>query len=413
MQPAAVQSFAAPPAAGPPVLPERIHALDSLRAVAMFLGIALHGALSFLAGDFLAPWPVHDVQRHPAFNVMVFFIHGFRMHLFFLLAGFFARLLHERLGPRAFIKQRLLRIGLPFLAGPLVFVLPMLFIVVWSASWLQNPAALNLRPPRASVGPPTGHLWFLQFLLVHYALALALVWLATKFPGRFFARADAVFDSVMRSPLRIAAFVPLTVLCLWNGPSWGEAHHAGVGFVPAARAVAHYGLFFAIGWWLHRRRALLVELRRFVWPSIIIGVGLLLVHARILQSRPNASDPRQVWLKLTSLACAGVYAWAMTFALIGIFLRFASQPRPWARYLADASYWCYLAHLIPIVFLQVLLAEWRAPVALKFLLLVASTMALLLLSYQWFVRYTWVGTLLNGRRHRPFGVVPMAVSAKT
>ena len=105
-------------------------------------------------------------------------------------------------------------------------------------------------------------------------------------------------------------------------------------------------------------------------------------------------------MKLTSLACAALYAWLMTFALTGWFLRSFSEPRPCLRYLADASYWCYLAHLPLVMALQVLAARWPVNGWLKFLLMNALTLALLLIGYHFGVRYTWLGRLLNGPRER-------------
>jgi peptidoglycan/LPS O-acetylase OafA/YrhL len=90
----------------------------------------------------------------------------------------------------------------------------------------------------------------------------------------------------------------------------------------------------------------------------------------------------------------------MSFALMGAFLRFAAQPRVWARYLADASYWCYLVHPPIVLWLQAIIAPWPVPGWPKLVLLTAVTMAVLLVTYERWVRYTWIGTLLNGPRER-------------
>ena len=47
------------------------------------------------------------------------------------------------------------------------------------------------------------------------------------------------------------------------------------------------------------------------------------------------------------------------------------------------------------------LASLPLPWELKFPLILALAMALLLLSYRWLVRYSFVGAVLNGRRRRP------------
>ena len=70
------------------------------------------------------------------------------------------------------------------------------------------------------------------------------------------------------------------------------------------------------------------------------------------------------------------------------------------RYVSDASYWLYLWHLPLVIAGQRLVVGWHANAHLKFALLCVGVPAILLLIYQWVVRYTWIGTMLNGRRVR-------------
>jgi glucan biosynthesis protein C len=85
---------------------------------------------------------------------------------------------------------------------------------------------------------------------------------------------------------------------------------------------------------------------------------------------------------------------------MGAFRHFLSAERRWARYLADASYWCYLWHLVSIVALQLALERAPLPGPLKFLIVIGGSMTVLLASYEWCVRYTTIGAMLNGRKYR-------------
>ena len=120
-----------------------------------------------------------------------------------------------------------------------------------------------------------------------------------------------------------------------------------------------------------------------------------------LSTNTRPADPDFVTLKLAALCAAALYAWSMTFAITGLFLRFASGHRPWMRYLADASYWCYLWHLPLVMWLQVLVAKLPLNGWVKFAFILSVTIAVLLPTYHWFVRYTWIGRMLNGPRERP------------
>ena len=60
----------------------------------------------------------------------------------------------------------------------------------------------------------------------------------------------------------------------------------------------------------------------------------------------------------------------------------------------------YLAHLPGCVTGQVIISQWPLPVWVKLPLFTLVLTAFLLLSYQFLVRYTWVGPLLNEPRKR-------------
>jgi hypothetical protein len=50
--------------------------------------------------------------------------------------------------------------------------------------------------------------------------------------------------------------------------------------------------------------------------------------------------------------------------------------------------------------LQIAIADWPGWALMKFLLLNVAATLILLASYHFGVRYTWIGALLNGRRER-------------
>ena len=87
----------------------------------------------------------------------------------------------------------------------------------------------------------------------------------------------------------------------------------------------------------------------------------------------------------------------MCFGLMGVFRWIAWRGRFCLRYLSDASYWIYLCHLPLIIASQLLTVSWPVSPHLKFTLLCLSVTGILVVVYQIGVRYTPVGTLLDGR----------------
>ena len=103
---------------------KRYHDLDALRAVAMLLGIVLHGMITFI--DFpVGLWPAQDVNQSEAYLFLLHAIHGFRLPLFFLISGFFTAMLWRKRGLKALLKHRAKRILLP-----LVIFLPLIWLAL-------------------------------------------------------------------------------------------------------------------------------------------------------------------------------------------------------------------------------------------------------------------------------------------
>ncbi len=123
------------------VPPPRIHYLDNLRAVAMLLGVYLHAALAY-AQPAQSVWLATDTTSSVAIDASIWFIHLFRMGLFFLLSGYFAKLVIERKGIRHFMWSRCLRIVGPFVVFYPFLLAAMAVVIVFSLKYLVEPRGL-------------------------------------------------------------------------------------------------------------------------------------------------------------------------------------------------------------------------------------------------------------------------------
>ena len=68
------------------------------------------------------------------------------------------------------------------------------------------------------------------------------------------------------------------------------------------------------------------------------------------------------------------------------------------RFLSDASYWIYIAHLPVVTIVSFYLLEFSIPIEIKFIISIIATLALSLITYIFFVRGTALGLILNGKR---------------
>src|SRR5512138_2106610 len=89
----------------------RYHHLDAVRAFALILGVFFHAAESFGPGNNY--WAIVDCSPSNVLEAVRFACHSFRLELFFIIAGFFARFLLVRRGTGAFARNRMQRILVP------------------------------------------------------------------------------------------------------------------------------------------------------------------------------------------------------------------------------------------------------------------------------------------------------------
>ena len=340
----------------------------------MLLGIVLHTALFFMPDA----WSEANASEgYPAevsgiYSLLFFAIHGFRMPVFFMLSGFFTALLWKRRGLRQLAIQRLKRVGLPLAIGAFTVIPVTTFSFLWAFEFKE--ASIFWWP---LIWLSTlSHLWFLWLLLWLCAGFILAVKLGMKFSN----------------PIIWWLAIPITFLLqlLMSEPVFGP--DTSDGLIPNPVVFAYYVPFFVFGAFLYQRNIQVNEWWTLALLPALTGVlfgGLHLLY-----------EVDEDWTKPLADVLQVAFAWLICFGLIGLFRLIASRERFWVRYLSDASYWLYLWHLPLIVVAFELLAPWRISIHLKFVLIIVSVTAILLVVYHFGVRYTPIGAVLNGKRTR-------------
>ena len=242
------------------------------------------------------------------------------------------------------------------------------------------------------------HLWFLWYL----------VWLV----GAFALSVWAVARLGLRAPRLPERLVVTPALYLWAVPlTMAAQHFMGIeglvpvfgsdtytGYLPAPHVLVYYGVFFAFGavYYTHNEGGTRIgrgwQLTLALAPIVLLaGAGLTF---------PEEGGAAQGWARAGSLFLQAAYAWMMILGLMGLFRAALGRGSAPVRYVSDASYWLYLMHLPLIIALQGATQDWALHAVVKLLLLIAATSAVLLIAYEWGVRYTPVGAMLNGKRER-------------
>ncbi|HWI65195.1 MAG TPA: acyltransferase family protein [Symbiobacteriaceae bacterium] len=359
-------------AAAPRPRPTRYWYLDNLKVVLTALVILHHTGQPYgPTGGF---WYFEDSLSFEPLGIFFRINASFFMGLFFLVSGYFMPGSFDRKGAAAFVKDRLLRLGLP-LVTLFVTVIPGIMYVSYRGirggtlpfwSYITQIYLGGGPRPEGLVSPSWpelqfGHLWFVEHLLF-YAVCYAIgrrLWRRRQAPPVGPQR-PAPGDLAIVA--YIAALSAVTVLIRVWYPI--DRWVAFLGFIQMEPAhVAQYLSFLILGAAAYRRGWLssFAAARGFRW--LAAGVGLSLLYAGLVQAGlwwghvPGWLD--SVW------ECAFAVSIAIGLLTLGRE-RLNTESRFWQALSADA-FAAYLFHVPVIVALQFAMAPIGAPALVKFL----------------------------------------------
>lgn len=396
--------------------PGRRHDLEQLRALAMLVGVAFHAGLAYStwAHPFM---PTADRQHAVWVDVLLWLPHLCRMPVFFVIAGFAAAMLVARRGVGGFLQQRAKRVVLP-----LLLLVPLNHLTM---QWLLEQAMRNVahRSPMLDwlskqdaqstmlALPGTGHLWFLNYLLI----LTIMTWSVRMFDWSWLMRCSWLRrEGVWRWGL------PLLLV-----PALGSVsapHPAPESLLPQFWALTFFGSFYLLGygmasWPVIRER---IESQSWRWWLLIIPIYvafLLLVQERIdwlttqdWSRQVPFFDDWRIWPIAVLEAYLSVWA---TVLVLGVAARWLSRPWRGLGFLSEASYWTYVAHLPILFWIQFQLIDLGWPGVVKFTVAVSATLACCLTSYALLIRPTPLVRVFGvGNRVAARPVVSTGVVAK-
>jgi len=376
---------------------QRYHALDSLRAVMMLLGIVIHAAISYVTT--VKGWGYQDAQTHPLFDFLVNFIHIFRMPIFFVMAGFFAALLFYKRGIRELLVNRFNRITIPFgifwcILFPIVTGFIFANITDGQAFWeeiVSKWASITLGDLK------TMHLWFLYYLMMMYVLTGILVAIPVPVFQYLKAVCSFYFLKIMQSPYRVGILSIMTLISLY--PMRLGTLDTSTTPIPALKILFAYLIFYFFGWLLFEQRQLIETFTRRIWQQL--GLATLLLPINLWATHQFIYDDfsRNTFYHWLTMMSGAVVTWLMIFSITGLFLKYLNRFSPLGRYISDASYWVYLIHMPIVVWLAGFLKSFEISAIAKFMIICVLTHFLCFFTYHHWVRASFIGKLLNGRKY--------------
>ncbi len=343
-------------------------ALGYLRGFLVVLVIAHHSVLAYIdlprplptsmltQPQYWRAFPVLDRQHWVGFSLFTGFNDDFFMSLMFFVSGLFVWSSLRRKGNLSFIRDRIRRLGIPFLFAA-VIVAP----IAYYPSYLTTGAhglSGYLRDWLAFGDWPTGPAWFIWMLLAFDLAAAALFAVASNF-GEMLGR---LTSNARQHPMRFflefvtasaAVYIPMAAI-------FGPAAWTSFGpFQFQTARLFHYALYFFTGIGVGAygiERGLLAPagmlarhwIRWTLWmPAIfVLSVAFFLVAiSKNSPMSPNAAN--LIGGAIFAVTCASI-----SFAFLGLFVRFATRRRWIFDSLSDNEYGMYLIHYMFVSWLQ-------------------------------------------------------------
>jgi len=345
----------------------RLHYIDNLRWMSILVLFPFHAAFIFCAGWY--GYYVLSDSPSPLAHLFTVSVEPWIMPLLFCIAGISTKFALEKRPPLVYLKERVTKLLVPFLAG-LVLICPVIayyalkfhtgytgdfagaFVHFFSS--MQNMPDLNGLTGDFSVD----HLWFILFLFIISVMALGMILLGRRLPGFHFSPGRATL------PVLVLLFIPVWLL-----------NFAGLN-VTGYSIMAYFTLFL-IGYGLLAMepvQALLEKYRAVLlaaWILLTIGVmwtgGILFGHSEVF------------WGSCAFYVLTG---WIGVLALMGAGRHFFNTANSFTAYMGPASYPVYIIHQAILVAIAYYVLMLAIPPALQFLAIVILSFLLTFACYE-------------------------------
>jgi peptidoglycan/LPS O-acetylase OafA/YrhL len=342
---------------------ERNGGIDALRAAVTLLVVFHHTAITYGA---IGGWYYKEIEpsASPSGLLLILFCtinQAWFMGLFFLLAGYFTPPAYDRHGARGFVRERLIRLGIPLLVyflllHPLTEALAQTakgraFTKVFAYLWMHA---------RFEPGP----LWFAEALLIF--AAVWLIWRLARKSAPAMAPQPFPSNAALLAAVLLTGLAAFLLRLVW--PVGVNVAFLQLGYFASYIALFAAGCAAASGKWLERIPQPSKQLwLRIAWIAcpILPLAGLLDMHFHLF---PGPSEGGLNPQALLYAFWEPLVALGFILGLLAYFQRRFAVLNPFWASLARRAFLIYIIH--PPILVGVAIA-WRdvtAPVLVKFLL---------------------------------------------
>jgi glucans biosynthesis protein C len=364
----------APSEGGRTATPRLVRApeLDWLRLGAVVLVLVVHAAQIFSPFE---SWHIESPDRSRLLGLLTAFAAPWIMPLFMLLAGAGAWYSLQRRTPLNWFRARALRLVVPLVLGTLLLIPPQVYLRrihrgEFDGSFIQfYPRFFDGVFPEGNFS--YGHLWFILYLFLYFAVALPLFQLLRD------GRGDAVMS-------RLAAWCTGRMGILWGAVPFAigqlvfRARYTQSTGAVFSDWATHAWLFTALlaGYALAAEPRLMAAVDRG-WRGSLVPALLawLALGIFVLQGDPYNRVPSEVgpWY-LVFWSTFALASWAWIVVILGAARAHLRRSTPFLERWRGTAYGFYVLHQTVVVAVAYVVVGWPVDVHLRFLAVTAGSL---------------------------------------
>lgn len=368
--------------------PERLFFIDNLRVLLIILVVTAHVSLTYGSPEGANAWYYYEPNKLLSTYLLTIFtaiLASFIMGFFFMISGYFTPGSYNHKGPKAFLLDRLLRLGIPlvfyiFVIGPFLKYISLFKSGAYKLSFWHFYATDILHFKIFDVGP----LWFIEVLLI-----FTLIYYFYRLMTRKFS---AVSQKENKTPGNIAIIVFILVLALFSFlvrlyyPLGKELLGVEIGYMP------QYALMYAVGiiayynnWFIKLPNSMgklwliIAAITILLWPVLILCGGALKGYDVFFVGGLH-------WQAFAYALWESFDCLAIVIGLSVLFRNKLNYQGKLAKIMSKNAYTVFIIHPLVIVFLSYSIIKIAIHPMLKFVLVSFVGVALCFLVSQYIIR---------------------------
>lgn len=383
----------------------RIHFLDNLRTLLIFLVVVIHAGLVY-EHTLENGWIVNDPAKNGSIGLIRMYLDIFVMFTLFFISGYFVPRSLNKQSSIAFIWSKFKRLIIPWLAAVLTLIPAYKAIYLYSRGWATEPWYTYFHTFERTGSdlsffnnnPVQGWLWFLPILFTFQMVYLLL------------SKTNLRLNLSMRSAVIWTLFVSLAYSSAISVAGLTGWHHDAFFHFQMERLIPYF-LVFLLGALSYKLDVFSTgkNNRLYIWTNVALTISLGIFTATALNLFFNIIDPGRNFYFISEPVDKIAYHFSLLVAMLSfiyillhVFRFNLNRSNPFWGRLSNYSYAVYINHMIMIGVLAVVMLNWSLPAFAKFGILTLATFALCnLLAFAWdklIPKNKWVnletGTLL-------------------